>query len=186
MYKRRCSWCKKVMEFKLGENIKLYCSKQCKDMSREKEFASADNGPPMKPLTVESLTDDGFLALVEAIVARAGEDVAHFAPGTQIRVSAEKFFESDYFSALTGLDGQAVLRDLQEAAKKKKQETHGKRPRFRAVQCIETGVVYGSIKEAAKVYNCEPSGIHDVCAKNGRRKTAAGMHWRYVEKGVVG
>lgn len=186
MYKRRCSWCRKVMEFKLGEPIKSFCSKECYSMDREKRFASEDDGPPMKPLTAESLTDDGFLALVEAIVARAGEDVSHFAPGTQIRVSAEKFFESDFFSALTGLDGQAVLRDLREAAKKKKPETRGKKPRNRACQCIETGVVYDSIKEAAKVYNCEPSGIHDVCAKNGRRQRAGGMHWRYVEKGVVG
>lgn len=186
MYKRRCSWCKKVMEFKLGEPVKLYCSKQCSDMSKEKQFASEDSGPPMKPLTAESITDEGFLALVEAIVARAGEDVMHFAPGTQVRVQAENFFKSEFFSALTGLDGQAVLRDLREATKKKKPETRNKKPRNRACQCIETGVVYNSIKEAAKAYNCHPSMIQDVCAKNGKRQRAGGMHWRYVEKGVVG
>lgn len=185
MYKRRCSWCKKVMEFKLGEPIKSFCSKECYSMDREKRFASEDSGPPMKPLTAENLTDDGFLTLVEAIVACAGKDVAHFAPGTQIRVSAEKFFESEYFSALTGLDGQAVLRDLLEA-EKKKPEKRSRRHRKRACQCIETGVVYDSIKEAAKAYNCPPSMVRDVCAKNGRRNRAGGMHWRYVEKGVVG
>ena len=166
------------MEFNLGEPIKSFCSKECYNMDREKRFASEDEGPPMKPLTADNITDEGFLALVEAIVARAGEDVAHFSPGTQIRVSAEKFFESDFFSALTGLDGQAVLRDLRKA-EKKKPENRSRRHRKRACQCIETGVVYDSIKEAARAYNTHPSCIRDVCA--GKRNKTAGLHWRYAE-----
>lgn len=185
MLKRRCSWCGKDMEFKLGENVKRYCSKQCSDMSKEKLFASEDSGPPMKPLTAESITDDGFIALVEAIVERASHDVTDFSPGTEYRISAENFFRSEFFSALTGLNGQAVLRDLGKAEKKKPEKSR-RRHRKRACQCIETGIVYDSIKEAAKAHNCRPSMIQDVCAKNGKRQRAGGMHWRYVEKGVVG
>jgi len=185
MLKRKCSWCGKVMEFKLGEPVKSFCSKQCYSMDREKRFAWEDCGPPMPPLKVENITDEGYIALVKAIVARASHDVTHFKPDTQIRVQAEKFFESEYFSNLTGLDGHSILRDLQDLGKKKGPDKRG-RKRCRVVQCIETGVVYNSIKEAAKACNCPPSTIQDVCAKNGRRNRAAGMHWRYVDKGAIG
>jgi len=172
------------MYFKPGDNLKLFCSKQCRDKDRERKFASEESGPPMKPLTAENITDEGYIALVEAIVSRAGADVKNFKPGTQIRVSAEKFFESDYFSALTGLDGETILRDLQEQHKNKKPDPRGRKPRMarirRLVQCIETGVVYSSLKEAAQAYNIHPSCIQYVCSK--MRHRAAGMHWRYVEE----
>lgn len=182
MIKRRCAWCKRIMEFKMGESIRSFCSKQCYSMDREKRFANEDSGPPMKPLTAKDITDEGFIALVEAIVARAGEDVTHFAPGTQNRVSAENFFKSDFFSALTGLEGEPVLRELQEEyAKRKHRLNREKKKAFvtRRVRCIETNTEYESIKSAAEVYGITQNTLY--CALNGFQKTAAGLHWEYVE-----
>ena len=46
------------------------------------------------------------------------------------------------------------------------------------VLCVETGIVYTSITEAAKMTNSNVSSIGDVC--RGKQKTAAGYRWRYI------
>ena len=47
------------------------------------------------------------------------------------------------------------------------------------VICVETGIIYNSIIEAAKAVDISPSSISGCC--KGKRKTAAGLHWRYYE-----
>lgn len=47
------------------------------------------------------------------------------------------------------------------------------------VICIETSVIYNSIKEAGELNNIDPSCISKVCS--GKRKTAGGYHWKYGE-----
>lgn len=181
MIKSKCIICGREMQFN-NPLVKMdICSDACTRENRRRQLASTEEGPSMLPLEAKDITDDGFIAITKAIVSRASHDVTHFKPGTQVRIQAENFFESEYFTALTGLDGHAILRDLRDVSKSRKPETRGRKPKTRAVQCIETGTVYDSIKEAAKVNNCHPSLIRDVCAKNGRRNRAAGMHWRYVE-----
>lgn len=182
MIRRRCSWCKKVMVFKLGEPIKSFCSKQCYGMDKEKRFASEDGGPPMPPLNAENITDEGYIELMKAVVNRAGQDVAKYNPGSQIRVSAENFFMSDWFSALTGLDGKPILRKLQEEYNRK--HKHKKRKpgwQARSVRCIETGVEYKSAKEAGEVFCVDPNSIGKSCREG---KMSAGMHWEYVKGDV--
>lgn len=49
--------------------------------------------------------------------------------------------------------------------------------KFKPVKCIETGVVYGSLKEAE-----EKTGINKMCIGNvckGKQKTAGKLHWEY-------
>lgn len=53
-----------------------------------------------------------------------------------------------------------------------------KEPRVYVV-CVETGVVYRSIKEAAAVSGATSSGISLCCA--GKRKISGGYHWRYAD-----
>ena len=53
-------------------------------------------------------------------------------------------------------------------------QRHSKR-----VQCIETGIIYNSIKEAAIKNNINKGNISSVC--NGKRQTAGGFHWKYVK-----
>jgi hypothetical protein len=52
--------------------------------------------------------------------------------------------------------------------------------RSRSVLCCESRKVYTTIMDAAKDKNTDVSSICK-CA-NGKRKTAGGFHWKYVEK----
>ena len=47
------------------------------------------------------------------------------------------------------------------------------------VKCIETGIIYNSLKEAAEQMNVVQSAINN-CLK-GRSKTCCGYKWEYVE-----
>lgn len=49
----------------------------------------------------------------------------------------------------------------------------------KAVQCVESGVVYHSAKEAAIAVNCGRTNI--VECLRGRSNTAKGLHWKYAE-----
>lgn len=51
-------------------------------------------------------------------------------------------------------------------------QRHSKR-----VQCLETGIIYNSIKEAAEKNNVSKGGICKAC--KGKQKTAANYHWQY-------
>ena len=53
-----------------------------------------------------------------------------------------------------------------------------RRSNCKPVLCVETGVVYTSVNEAAESTGTERSTISRVCA--GRRKTANGRHWKYA------
>ena len=48
------------------------------------------------------------------------------------------------------------------------------------VICVETEIIYSSIREAAKAVDIVPSNISNCLA--GRRKTAGGYHWKYYEQ----
>lgn len=63
---------------------------------------------------------------------------------------------------------------LSEDTKRKLSESH-----YRKVMCVETGIVYESIKQAALDVGCNSTNISAAC--NGKLKTTAGYHWRYVE-----
>lgn len=53
--------------------------------------------------------------------------------------------------------------------------------RKKAVQCIETGVVYESASEAARANpNTSQSKICMVC--KDQRNTCGGLHWRYYDE----
>ena len=181
MIKRKCAWCKSEMCFQPGDPVKKYCSKECSKQARMAEYNKEGLGPVMPPLDVNRISDEGILALIKAIVSKSSQDITKHKPGTLVRVQAENFFKSEHFCALTGLDGEAILRDL--AKKPTKPDTRGRKGRGSGipcpVQCVETGVVYGSIKEAAQVYACHPTCIQKVCDK--KRWKAAGVHWRRVE-----
>ena len=49
----------------------------------------------------------------------------------------------------------------------------------KAVRCIETGIIYSSISEAAKAINRAISSL-SACL-NGKSKTCGGFHWEFVE-----
>ena len=44
--------------------------------------------------------------------------------------------------------------------------------------CVETGVIYNSASEAARLNNLRSNRISDAC--NGTKKSCGGYHWKYV------
>ena len=50
----------------------------------------------------------------------------------------------------------------------------------RRVQCVETGVIYDTLKDAAKATNCNKMSICNAC--RGAAMTANGFHWRYADE----
>ena len=54
----------------------------------------------------------------------------------------------------------------------------------KCVRCIETGEVFESIKMAAERYAIGSGEISSVC--NGKRNTAAGLHWLFLEDWLSG
>lgn len=51
--------------------------------------------------------------------------------------------------------------------------------KHKPVMCVETGEIYGSIKEAEDVTGMGHGCIARVCS--GKRKSAHGTHWKYAE-----
>lgn len=54
-------------------------------------------------------------------------------------------------------------------------------PRARGVLCVETGVVFDTVKDAAAFVAGSPKNIIHACA--GRLKTSGGYHWKYIDEG---
>lgn len=52
--------------------------------------------------------------------------------------------------------------------------------RKKAVLCVETGIVYRSVREAERQLHICHSGIARVCNGAARYKTCGGYHWEYV------
>lgn len=71
-------------------------------------------------------------------------------------------------------DNNRVYRkeQLSEEEKERRNDINRKK-----VVCVETGMVYKSITEAARIFNVTNKSI-SACA-NGRTRTACGLHWEF-------
>lgn len=67
-----------------------------------------------------------------------------------------------------------------DETKKKLSESH-KGLGSKRVVCIETGVIYNSVKEASEKNHINGRGHISACCK-GSRITAGGYHWKYYEE----
>lgn len=172
MIEKQCKQCGKLMAFRKRENVVHFCSRKCYLTYRK--CTSENSGPDMPMLDKDSITEEGYANLIAAIVHRASADVLGYAPGTPYRASAEEFFLSDHFGALTGLEGEPILRNLQKSYKQR----HSKYV-CRQVRCVETGTVYESLVRAGEAYKISAGTIKYAC--KSPENTAAGMHFEYVE-----
>lgn len=64
------------------------------------------------------------------------------------------------------------------AAAKRRNMTYERNPKAKAVECVETGKVYLSMREAGESVGTEGNQISNTV--NGRQKTCGGYHWRFV------
>ena len=53
---------------------------------------------------------------------------------------------------------------------------------IKSVQCIETGIIYTSTREAERQTGIDNSQISAVCNHKKNYKTAGGYHWKYIER----
>ena len=67
---------------------------------------------------------------------------------------------------------QKMLNNLDRSGK-------GGKARSKKVECIETGIIYESTREAERQTGIGHNNISQVC--NGKRLTAGKFHWRYIE-----
>lgn len=54
---------------------------------------------------------------------------------------------------------------------------------MKKVKCVETGIVYDSLNEAAKAVGLKSSGNISVCCYYPSKR-AKGFHWEFVEEGA--
>ena len=73
----------------------------------------------------KTINDQGVAYLVEAIVDRTVKDFMVTTPGSDSRKLIEKEILSEHFEALTGISGNALLKQLQEQYEQKRRK--GKR-----------------------------------------------------------
>lgn len=70
-------------------------------------------------MSMKTLTDQGAINLIEAIVDQTVKDFMKTTPGSDSRKLIERDILSEHFEALTGLKGSELLKHLQEKYYKK-------------------------------------------------------------------
>lgn len=123
MYEFKCVVCGKRMEVKYKYQIHKCCGKDCYG-----EYTHLRKGQEViwQRSGSRFVHPKGFDNLVGAICEQARNDILHSTPDNWLRMDAERFFRSDFFAALTGLDGEAILRDLLcRQKRRKKRNEHG-------------------------------------------------------------
>lgn len=87
---------------------------------------------------------------------------------TKIKISNSlKKWNAEHISPNKGRTRKRAQWEIEKVAK----------AHYKKIICIETGIVYESIKEASENNNIDSSSITKVC--KGLRETAGGFHWRY-------
>lgn len=71
------------------------------------------------------LDPDGAQWLIQAIVDRATKDYLYAPEASDVYWDAVRFFLSDWFECLTGLDGRATLKNLKTERAKKHRRKRG-------------------------------------------------------------
>lgn len=107
MFSYTCPVCGKVKEVERRSQVRTYCSYACSNTGRQRHGDTT-----CSTISSKRVHPRGFDNLVAGMCRQAREDYMKYPPGSYFRVSAEQFFRSDYFAALTELDGEAILHDL--------------------------------------------------------------------------
>lgn len=106
-------------------NLIAGITKSCGCLAKEK----MPRFTPKTPTTTErqepiEICPEGAANLIQAIIRQASKDVLNLPPSSWVRQDAINFFKSDYFVALTGLEGEPILNHLLEEYKRKHQKKH--------------------------------------------------------------
>lgn len=122
MYEYQCKMCGATIFSEKTQNNRMFCSKKCYGAflhAKKGEIEALQNVPDMPKL--KSIDDDGFVALVNAIVDRACTDYVKLPLNAHNRLSAERFFLTEY-EKLTGFDGREMLNRLDKQRRKRRRK----------------------------------------------------------------
>lgn len=118
MIQVKCKRCGKPMLIQSLTDRRKFCSRQCSRENRMEMYTTEDDANVVMP-PLENISDEGFVALITAIVQQAKDDVMTSSPGTPLREEAEEFFLSETFYEMTNLDGFEILCKLQDKYEEK-------------------------------------------------------------------
>lgn len=110
------------------------------------------------------------------------------APETKAKLSAMRKGHNNPNYGKTMSDEQKRKISIAHSGKRLSIETRNKlveshRKNRKSVLCVETGVIYDSLTIASKDTGARRDHISECCRFNTKRKTAAGFHWQYCDKG---
>lgn len=107
MYETKCGMCGAPIVYQYQWQSKRFCGKKClgQFLHQKRDREVCDWKQPRS----RYIHPDGYSNLVCAIVKQAKDDVMSYAPTNPIRQDAEDFFLSEFFEALTNLDGFEIL-----------------------------------------------------------------------------
>ena len=80
---------------------------------------------------VRDICDEGAINLVIAICDRAAQDIIEHKPTSKHHMDAARFYRSDFFTLLTGMDGAPILEQLETKAAARNYRTGRGRRKWR-------------------------------------------------------
>ena len=119
MVEYQCKMCGAPMFSKKAQSNRMFCGKKCYGAflhAKKNEVDALQNVPDMPKL--KDIDDNGYIALVDAIVARACKDYVNLPLNSYNRLTAERFFLTQY-EKLTGFDGNEMLERLDNERRKR-------------------------------------------------------------------
>jgi group I intron endonuclease len=101
--------------------------------------------------------------------------------GYNITDGGEFFRHTEESKKLMSLNRKGKgLHVFSEEHKRKISEHHGGGNDKKQVLCVETGMIYESINDAARAFECNKKLISNCCRKIPHYNTAKGYHWEFV------
>lgn len=103
--------------------------------------------------------------------------------GYNITDGGEFFHHTEESKKLMSLNRKGKgLHVFSEEHKRKISEHHGGGADKKQVLCVETGMIYESINDAARAVECNKKLISNCCRKIPHYNTAKGYHWEFVNE----
>ena len=95
----------------------------------------------------------------------------------------EEYYIAKYDTFLSGWnrtagEGTRKVKTKEGDGRFKKGNQAAKGKNLKKVLCVDTGVVYGSVKECARAIDGKEFSVYNVC--RGHRKTYKKMHFEYI------
>ena len=102
--------------------------------------------------------------------------------------ASQKLWESQELRELISQKSKQMWKEATEECKQKMLNNldrtgKGAKARQKKILCIETNIIYESLREAERQTGISHSGISMVC--NKKMQTAGGYHWKFVEEGEL-